>query len=333
MISVREILWGAFLGRQIVLLELAAPNGLCVRVSNYGALVQSLIVKDALGQSLDVVLGYDALEDYLYDPHYLGASIGPVADRVSGAACTIDGKRWHMEQNDGAHCLHSGSAGFHRQIWDYVPTSGGVRFSKHFAHGACGLPGNRLVSIEYTLCGNGLEIGFTVTTDQTTPLSPTHHGYFNLTGRAEPMAGHTLQVNAECCWLPARGQLQPVSGTLLDFVHPRTLSDRLEIDHFFVSPGSGLRRLAVLDCAANGLRMECWADAPGVLVYTGNYFNDVTGKGGRLYQKRQAICFEPQSLPDTIDDRRHRAGVLLHAGQTLRRTIRYMFLTQATNAS
>ena len=38
-------------------------NGMFIKVSNYGALLTSLVVKNLQGQYKDIVLGYDNLED------------------------------------------------------------------------------------------------------------------------------------------------------------------------------------------------------------------------------------------------------------------------------
>lgn len=49
--------------------------------------------------------------------------------------------------------------------------------------------------------------------------------------------------------------------------------------------------------------MKLSANAPGVQLYTGNYINDVKGKGGYVYQAHAALCLETQGFPDSVNHR------------------------------
>src|SRR6188472_1643876 len=96
---------------------LANANGLSVKVITYGATVTSLIVPDHRGRPDDVVLGFDALEGYLGKHPYIGAIVGRVAGRISGARFMLDGQVYDLAPNESPNHLHGGRVGFDRRLW------------------------------------------------------------------------------------------------------------------------------------------------------------------------------------------------------------------------
>lgn len=46
--------------------------------------------------------------------------------------------------------------------------------------------------------------------------------------------------------------------------------------------------------------MEVKSTSPGVQLYTSNYINEVSGKGGVKYLQRQGLCLETQYYPHSI---------------------------------
>ncbi len=51
-------------------------NGMKVRITNYGGIIQSLTTKDRNGKYEDVVMGYDELNSYIEATPYFGAIVG-----------------------------------------------------------------------------------------------------------------------------------------------------------------------------------------------------------------------------------------------------------------
>jgi aldose 1-epimerase len=46
--------------------------------------------------------------------------------------------------------------------------------------------------------------------------------------------------------------------------------------------------------------MQVLTDQPGVQFYTGNFLDGtITGKEGKIYQQRYALCLETQHFPDS----------------------------------
>ena len=83
--------------------------GISVELCSLGATVTALIVPDKYGNLADVVLGFDNVQDYLADSNpYFGATVGRVANRISGAQFSIENVTYLLAQNDGNNHLHGG---------------------------------------------------------------------------------------------------------------------------------------------------------------------------------------------------------------------------------
>lgn len=77
-------------GREVTLYTMTNANGMTASVTDLGAIIVRLLVPDAEGKKADVVLGFDHAEDYLRNPSFFGAVIGPNANRIGKAAYSID---------------------------------------------------------------------------------------------------------------------------------------------------------------------------------------------------------------------------------------------------
>lgn len=74
-----------------------------------------------------------------------------------------------------------------------------------------------------------------------------------------------------------------------------------------------------------GRIMEVWSDEPAVQFYAGNFLDGtITGKGGKVYQKRTGFCFEPQHYPDS-PNKASFPSTVLRPGQTYKNIIIYKF--------
>ena len=94
------------------------PGGaLACKIITYGGAVRSLTVPDRDGNPVDVVLGFDTLEDYLAQDKYIGALVGRYANRIGGARFTLNGTEYTLAANDGENSLHGGNVGFDKRVW------------------------------------------------------------------------------------------------------------------------------------------------------------------------------------------------------------------------
>lgn len=191
-------------GEAVTAYELVNAHGARAVVLDYGATVQSLVVPDAAGAAVDVVLGYDTVAEYEENGGYLGATIGRVGNRIAGARFSLGGREYVLAKNDGENHLHGGARGFDKFVWAAEEKGGALVFSRRSPDGEEGYPGALDVSVSFTLTDeNALVIAYDADTDAVTPVSLTNHSYFNLNGGGD-ILGHRLTLNAErfCEGLP-----------------------------------------------------------------------------------------------------------------------------------
>lgn len=112
-------------------------------IITYGARIQSFQVPDKDGNLRDIILGFDTAKGYEEETFYMGAIVGPHANRIQNAEFTINNETYYLECNDGAHhtnSLHSGSTGFHAKIWGAEVSEGKVIMYQFRPDGEGGFP-------------------------------------------------------------------------------------------------------------------------------------------------------------------------------------------------
>ncbi len=288
------------------------------RIITYGATVVSLSAPDRNRRSSDVVLGYDALDGYLTKTNpYFGAIIGRYANRIAHAQFVLDGRTYHVPQNDGPNSLHGGTRGFDKVVWTGKPLADGVEFTYVSKDGDQGYPGTLTAVVRYTLKKNVLRIEYTATTDKDTVVSLTNHSYFNLSG-APDILSHELKLNAsrytpvDATLIPT-GELATVQDTPFDFRKSTPIGQRINADNEQLHRGKGYDHNWVLDATAGkfaeaaevfdpatGRVLQVWTDQPGIQFYSGNFLDGtVKGKQGKVYGHRSGFCLETQHYPDS----------------------------------
>ena len=333
-------------GTPVTLFTLRNAAGMEVSICNYGGIVTSLKTPDRHGQFADVVLGFDSLDGYLKGSPYFGALVGRYANRIANGRFTLDGVAYSLAINNAPNSLHGGNVGFDKVVWRAQPLPGAnpaLALTYVSRNGEEGYPGTLTVKAVYTLdADNSLRLDFTATTDQDTVLNLTHHSYFNLAGKGGVL-DHELYINADRftpvdATLIPTGALQPVAGTPFDFRQPVRVGARINdpdeqlrlgqgYDHNFVirKPPGALGVLARVSEPTSGRILEISSTEPGVQFYTGNFLDGtLTGKGGWVYQRRDALCLEPQHYPDSPNHPDF-PSVVLKPGQTFSSTIVYRF--------
>lgn len=309
-------------GKQIYRYYISGSKGLKAGVINYGAILVNLFVPDKKGITADVVLGYDTLEPYFENGSCFGATIGPNANRIGGAAFTLDGKRYELDANDGVNNLHShADLGYHKRVWDVQEGTDSVTFSLTDEDGSMGFPGNKKVSVTYSVTeDNELKIHYTAESDKNTIINMTNHTYFNLAGHnAGTIHDHELQLLASCYTPVAAGaiptgEIAAVKGTPFDFLSAKKIGKNIEddneqlklvqgYDHNWVIDGAdgSLKEFATLTESTSGRVMKAYTDLPGVQFYAGNCIGETTGKEGTVYGPRSGMCLETQYYPDTAN--------------------------------
>ncbi|MCM1193526.1 MAG: galactose mutarotase [Butyrivibrio sp.] len=311
-------------GRDVTLYTLENDNGMAVAVTDLGAAVVRVIVPDREGSRADVVLGFDRAEAYMGNPSFFGVVIGPSANRIGKAAFTLDGVTYQVDVNDNENNLHSHmEKGYHKQLWKAETGSEGIRFSLEDTDGNLGFPGNKCVSVEYTLGeDNSLRLHYHGTSDKKTILNLTNHTYFNLDGHdSGRIEDHELWLNAsrytpgDAGSIPI-GEIAGVSGTPMDFTEPKKVGARIGDDFEQLHFAGGydhnwaienwkddgeLRHFATVTGSKSGRVMKAYTTLPGVQFYAGNFIAEQPGKDGVTYGPRMGLCLETQYFPDSAN--------------------------------
>ena len=314
-------------GAAVELYTLTNANGMQVSISDYGALVTSLLVPDRDGKLEDVVLGYETVDDYIKDSPYFGAVVGRYGNRIAKGSFTLDGKTYDkLAINNEPNHLHGGLKGFDKVVWKAKPfeTENGpaLELTYRSVDGEEGYPGNLDVKITYMLGNdNTLAVNYEATTDKATPINLTQHSYFNLAGQGNgDILKHEVMLNADGFTpvdetLIPTGEIKPVEGTPFDFRKPTAIGARVDdtsdeqikfgggYDHNFVLNKEGTKDATLaarVTEPTTGRMMEVYTTEPGVQFYVGNFLDgSLTGKGGKVYQKRYGFCLETQHYPDS----------------------------------
>ena len=93
-------------------------GGLAATVITYGGALRSLLVPDREGKPVDVLLGFDTLEDYRKQDKYIGALIGRYGNRIGGSRFTLEGREYRLTPNEAPNHLHGGRIGFDKRVWE-----------------------------------------------------------------------------------------------------------------------------------------------------------------------------------------------------------------------
>ena len=308
-------------GKATALYTLTNDNGMEVCVTNFGGRLVSVMAPDKDGNMVDVILGFDNIEDYMTKSSDFGASIGRYANRIAGATFKLDGETIVLDANDGPNCLHGGTEGWQYQVYDAVQLDEQtLELTIVEQDGHMGFPGTVTAVVTYKLTDdNAIDIWFSGTTDALTVLSMTNHAYFNLSGNhAVEGTDQVLYVNADN-FTPAdallipTGAFVPVEGTPMDFRTPKPVGQDINADFEQLALGNGYDHNWVLNTAgddtqlafslyspATGILLEGYTDQPGIQVYSGNFLTgEVAGKHGTLYPRRASVCLETQLYPDS----------------------------------
>ena len=321
-------------GREVELFTLTAGD-VSFSLSSYGAAWTSLVLPGKHGRD-DVLLGFSSPDGYLRAPPYFGVTVGRFANRIGSGLFSLNGKKYHLYQNDGDNSLHGGRRGFDKQLWNAFPYEDSrgvfVRFELESPDGDEGYPGNCRASVIYGLSKeNEIIAEYRAELDAPCPVNLTNHVYFNLAGEGNGnILSHDLQLHAPYYVeagpnLIPTGKLLPVAGTPFDFTSAKSIGADYKAvcggdvegigkgyDHCFVVKGgagdaeghSAAGKQELLPCAevrepVSGRSIKLSTTQPGVQFYSGNFLNGVEGKAGSVYKKNAGFCLETQHFPDS----------------------------------
>lgn len=338
-------------GKNVSIYTLKAGD-LTMQVTNFGARVVSLWTPDSDGNYEDIVLGYNNIDSYVNNPgeRFLGAVVGPYANRIAGGTYTIGEETYNFPQNNNGQTLHGGLKGLDMVVWDVdAVTEDSIVLSYLCPDGQDGMPGNRKIVMTYTLTPqNEFKVDYVAETDKATHMNISHHSFFNLKGEGNgTINDHVLYINAskttpvDAVLIPT-GEIADVTGTPFDFREPKAIGRDLAVENEQLANGAGYDHNWVLDRdtengvelaatvyePASGRYMEVWTDQPALQFYGGNFFDGSTyGKYGKTLNYRESIALETQKYPDT-PHHAHFPSTLLNPGDKYTHVCIYKFGTK-----
>lgn len=275
-----------------------AMGPLSVALLTYGAILQSVRLA---GVAHSLTLGSDRLADYEGPMHYHGALIGPVANRITGAAAEMDGRPHRFDANqDGRITLHSGQDGTHRRVWKLAElTETTASLAVDLPDGEGGFPGNRRLTARFSLHADAvLRLDLSATTDAPTWINLANHSYWNLDG-SPSWAGHRLWMPAEH-YLPVdsdllpTGEVRAVADTEMDFRTAREITPGTPAmdTNFCLAHQRRPLTPALRLTGTSGVTMEMATTEPGLQIYD--------GRGPRLpgSPAYEGLAIEAQFWPD-----------------------------------
>lgn len=315
-------------------------------VLTYGGALRALRVPDRAGRPVDILLGFDRLDDYVAHTAYMGALVGRCANRIGGGKVSLEGIDYQLSRNEGGrHHLHGGDEGFDRRVWLVEEAYDHQLILSLFSEdGEESYPANMSVRVTYTLAPDSLTIDYWARSDRTTLCSLTNHAYFNLHGHASgPVEGQEIQIFADG-YTPIDGEMiplgevAPVEGIPMDLRRPVPMGERWDsdfeqlrraggFDHNWAIRGETgvLRPAARAYGPETGITLEVSTTLPGLQFYSGNFLNGCpAGKDGAPYDRRWGFCLESQFYPNSPNCPAF-PSVVLPRGVTWRHTTVYKF--------
>lgn len=339
MIKLTKELFGIHAGNEIYKFTFVNVKGNSVSVINYGGIITSWIINDESGAGRNIVVGFNALQEYVDDAAYFGCIAGRYANRISNGKFSINGTIYTLARNDGNNHLHGGIRGFNKIIWDASVTESDqpVLTLNYFSRdGEEGYPGNLDVTVMFSYTNDDeLIIAYAAKTDKATPVNLTSHSYFNLSGdMGSTILDHSLQINADSYALLDEeqiptGELIPVAETALDFRQIKIVKDNIEktdrgYDHNFVlnKDGNNLSLAAILTGPSGRPKLSVFTTEPGLQLYTGNLLNgSFRNRDGKTLSQYGALCLETQHFPDSPNQPHFPSTILIPGEKYYSKTV------------
>lgn len=289
-----------------------------LKLTNVGASVVDLKVKDKQNNWQDVVLGFEKPESYLTEnAGSLGSIVGRHANRIKDGRFTLENKDYQLEKNSAGNNLHSGFNRYHTRLWKLEDkTDSKIKFSLFSPDGDQGFPGNLTITVTYTLKEESVVLKYTGISDEATLFNLTNHTYFNLNGHGKGnVLNHELK-SPSCYFMPLDensvplGSKRSVENSAMDFLETKSIQEQFDFSDEQVAIGKGydhyfflddLKDLVTIYSPETGIQMTSQTNLPGYQLYTANYLDNLKGKQGAVYQEQSAFCIETQYCPNGIN--------------------------------
>lgn len=312
-------------GKQVDLYTIKNSKGMVVKITNYGAKIEQIMVSDKKKKFADVVQGYESIDKALNGQGSMGAFVGRYANRIGGAKFTLDGQEYQLAKNNGENSLHGGQKGSRFCVYDaHQINESSVEMFYTYKDGEENYPGTLATRVYYEVTeDNALVVDYQAhAVDKNTVGNFTTHSFFNLSGNlGSEILNHVIYINATR-FLPIgnslipTGKLETVGNTPMNFLTPTTFGARIKNDFDQLKLANGYDHHWVLDKTSpnefslaatawepkSGRFMAVYTTEPGLQVHTGNNLEGKVprdqGKGS-TFIFRSGFNMEPSRFPDS----------------------------------
>ena len=246
----REDFQATINGKKTDLYFLKNNSGNVVAITNYGGALVAIMVPDRNGVKANVIQGHDNVQDVINSPEpYLSTLIGRYGNRICKGKFQLHGKEYQLPINNGPNSLHGGKKGFNAKVWDARQMNENSLVLEYTSpYGEEGFSGEVKTTVVYSFTDdNELVIDYMATTNKKTIINLTSHGFFSLSGIANPTASIEnliCQINADY-YLPIdetsipTGEIRFVKNTPFDFTSPKAVGKDIDADDEQISNGAG----------------------------------------------------------------------------------------------
>lgn len=280
--------------------RIKSSRGLQVTLADYGARIVDIKLPTADGLA-SVVCGYETTQEYHHDCCYVGATIGPVANRIRDGKMNVAGRKIQLPLNQNGHCLHSADLGFDSQTWQAIEHTENLLKLRLATRDS--LFGALVTTVTYSVAETSLRVDYECVSDIPNYVSLTNHVYWNLNTNSENIKNHEFEILAQGY---AKKDIDDIpTGEIFPLVSPLNYcANEIENDsgikdavdlHFFAEPNNQSTALQVTARSPqSGISLSVQSTKPGFQLYSGHFL-------ACPLRPFDGFCIEPQFVPDAIN--------------------------------
>ena len=304
-------------GREAEIFRISNSHGEYVEILTLGAAIHSVNVLDGFGRLGDVVLGAPTI-DAVSGQSCEGITIGRVANVIVDSKYTYKGRTVELEKGGRIGFMHSGSGNWATKLFSgEVVGDNSVRLY-YRDEGQGGFPCACDVYVTFSFDDDGaLSLDYNVIPEGDTPISPTNHAYFNISGG--DIRDLYLKIESDrIAVMEGHGpgeERRSVEGTPADFRELRKIGDAIASDDgtffrnkdeprynvYFDRRERGFGKAAELWCEENGRRLTVYTDMPAIILFNAIYKETMVTKTGGPLPDYCAVCLEAQYMPNAVN--------------------------------
>ncbi|NRB03251.1 MAG: hypothetical protein HRU30_08300 [Rhodobacteraceae bacterium] len=259
---------------------------------------------------------------------FAGVIVGPLANRVR-TPLHVNSVEYDLGQPKDSVVLHGGESGLSNETWSIeAHTDTQVMLTIFRAHMSDGFPGDRRITVTYSLSGATMSVEIIATSTEPTAFAPAHHPYWTLgepggtkNMMLEVAADHVIPVDDR--QLPT-GEVMPVDATVFDHRTARTPDATLDHNFCLTQNQRPTPEFACRLSAANGMVLDIDTTEPGLQVYSGSGLPSLAPSrtNGPVCAPLAAMALEPQFWPNALEHP-HFAQPLITSSYSFKQFSRY----------